>query len=95
MNHVTQVVGGLNSQEKVIGQEGRVFTLVPKARQEEAAKFLVENAFATPIWMIDPEILRRIEANGALAADSHRAEQRAEFLAERSAFRAADRATGD
>jgi hypothetical protein len=67
MNHVTQVVGGLNSQEKVIGQEGRVFTLVPKTRQEEAAKFLVENAFATPIWMIDPEILRRIEANGALA----------------------------
>jgi len=67
MNHVAQVVGGLNSQEKVIGQEGRVFTLVPKARQEEAAKFLVENAFATPIWMVDPEILRRIEANGALA----------------------------
>jgi hypothetical protein len=60
-------VGGLNSQEKVIGQEGRVFTLVPKTRQEEAAKFLVENAFTTPIWMIDPEILRRIEANGALA----------------------------
>jgi Met-zincin/Domain of unknown function (DUF5117)/Domain of unknown function (DUF5118) len=67
MNHVTQIVGGLNSQEKVIGQEGRVFTLVPKARQEEAAKFLVESAFTTPIWMIDPEILRRIEANGALA----------------------------
>src|SRR5580698_1668802 len=67
MNHVAQVVGGLNSQEKVVGQEGRVFTLVPKARQEEAAKFLVDNAFATPIWMIDPEILRRIEANGALA----------------------------
>jgi hypothetical protein len=66
MNHVAQVVGGLNSQEKVVGQEGRVFTLVPKARQEEAVKFLVENAFTTPVWMIDPEILRRIEANGAL-----------------------------
>jgi len=66
MNHVAQVVGGLNSQEKVVGQEGRVFTLVPKAHQEEAAKFLVENAFATPVWLIDPEILRRIEANGAL-----------------------------
>jgi len=26
----------------------------------------VENAFATPVWLIDPEILRRIEANGAL-----------------------------
>ncbi len=66
MNHVAQVVGGLNSQEKVVGQEGRVFTLVPKARQEEAAKFLVENALSTPVWLIDPEILRRIEANGAL-----------------------------
>ncbi len=66
MSHVAQVVGGLNSQEKVVGQEGRVFTLVPKSRQEEATKFLVENAFSTPVWLIDPEILRRIEANGAL-----------------------------
>jgi hypothetical protein len=66
MNHVAQVVGGLNSQEKVIGQEGRVFTLVPKPRQEEAVKFLVDSAMATPAWLIDPEILRRIEANGAL-----------------------------
>lgn len=66
MNHVAQVVGGLNSQEKVVGQEGRVFTLVPKTKQEEAVKFLVDNALSTPAWLIDPEILRRIEANGAL-----------------------------
>jgi hypothetical protein len=66
MNHVAQVIGGLNSQEKVVGQEGRVFTLVPKARQEEAAKFLVDNAMATPSWLVDAEILRRIEANGVL-----------------------------
>src|SRR6202035_3235605 len=66
MSHVAQVVGGFNSQEKVVGQEGRVFSLVPKIRQEEAVKFLVENAFATPAWMIDPEILRRIEPTGVL-----------------------------
>ncbi|HEX3878290.1 MAG TPA: zinc-dependent metalloprotease [Bryobacteraceae bacterium] len=66
MNHVAQVVGGLNSQEKVVGQEGRLFTLVPKARQQEAVKFLVDNAMTTPTWLIDPEILRRIEASGAL-----------------------------
>ena len=66
MNHVAQVVGGLNSQEKVVGQEGRVFTLVPKPRQEEAVKFLVDSAIATPSWLVDPEILRRIEPNGAL-----------------------------
>ncbi len=66
MNHVGQVIGGFNSQEKVVGQEGRVFTLIPKPRQEEAVKFLVENALTTPIWMIDPEILRRIEPTGVL-----------------------------
>jgi hypothetical protein len=29
--------------------------------------FLVENAFATPKWAIDPEILRRIEPLGAIS----------------------------
>lgn len=66
MNHVAQVVGGFNSQEKVVGQEGRIFTLVPKIRQEEAAKFLVDNAFTTPLWMVDADILRRIEPTGVL-----------------------------
>jgi hypothetical protein len=66
MSHVAQVVGGFNSQEKVVGQEGRIFTLVPKIRQEEAVKFLVENAFSTPLWVVDPDILRRIEPTGVL-----------------------------
>ncbi len=67
MNHVAGVVGGFNSQEKVVGQEGRVFTLIPKVKQEEAVKFLMENAFNTPLWMVDPEILRRIEPAGVLS----------------------------
>ena len=66
MNHVAGVVGGFNSQEKVVGQEGRVFTLIPKVKQEEAVKFLIDNAFQTPLWMVDPEILRRIEPTGVL-----------------------------
>ena len=66
MNHVAQIVGGFNSQEKAVGQEGRIFSLVPKERQQEAVKFLLDNAFTTPLWMIDEEILRRIEAIGAL-----------------------------
>jgi hypothetical protein len=66
MNHVTQIVGGFNSQEKVVGQEGRIFSLVEKDRQIEAVKFLLDNAFTTPTWMVDEEILRRIEAVGVL-----------------------------
>ena len=66
MNHVSAIVGGFNSQQKHIGQSGVRFTLVPKARQTEAVKFLNDNAFATPMWAIDKEILRRIEPIGAL-----------------------------
>lgn len=66
MNHVAQIVGGFNSQQKRIGQDGTIFSPISKDRQFAAVKFLNENAFATPTWMIKPEILRRIEANGAL-----------------------------
>lgn len=66
MTHVAGIVGGFNSQEKVVGQEGRIFSLIPKAKQQEAVKFLNENAFTTPAWMIDEEILRRIEPVGVI-----------------------------
>lgn len=66
MNHVTAVVGGFNSQQRHIGQPGPRFTMVPKARQIEAVKFLNDNAFASPTWAIDKDILRRIEPIGAL-----------------------------
>jgi hypothetical protein len=66
MNHVAAIVGGFDSQTKYIGQEGRLFTPVAKERQQLAMKFLADNAFATPRWAIDPEILRRIEPTGVL-----------------------------
>jgi hypothetical protein len=66
MNHVAGIVGGFHSQEKVVGQEGRVFGLIPKVQQQAAVQFLLDNAFTTPLWMVDEEILRRIEAVGAI-----------------------------
>jgi uncharacterized protein DUF4953/uncharacterized protein DUF5117/uncharacterized protein DUF5118 len=66
MTHVAGIVGGFNSQEKVVGQEGRVYTLIPKEKQQAAVKFLLESAFTTPAWMIDEEILRRIEPVGVI-----------------------------
>jgi hypothetical protein len=66
MGHVTTIVGGFDSQQKHIGQEGVRFTPVSKARQQAAVKFLTANAFTTPTWAIKPEILRRIEATGAI-----------------------------
>src|SRR5215813_5532493 len=66
LNHVAAIVGGFDSQQKHGGQDGVRFTMVPRARQVAAVKFLNDNAFATPTWAIRPEILRRIEPSGAL-----------------------------
>ncbi|HET9219435.1 MAG TPA: zinc-dependent metalloprotease [Terriglobia bacterium] len=67
MNHVTSIVGGFLSQQKHIGQTGPRFTSVPKAKQAEAVKFLLDNAFQTPQFMVRPDILRLIQPTGAIA----------------------------
>ncbi len=67
VNHVANIVGGMNSQQKQGGQEGVRFATVPKSRQAAAVKFLNENAFSTPAFAIKPEILRRIEPDGVLS----------------------------
>jgi len=67
MNHVAAIVGGFESQQKNIGQEGVIFTAEPKKRQAAAVAFLDENAFATPKWALDKDILRRIEPLGAIS----------------------------
>jgi hypothetical protein len=67
MNHVATIVGGFNTQQKNIGQSGVIFDPISKARQMAAVQFLNDNAFATPTWAIDKEILRRIEPVGAIS----------------------------
>jgi hypothetical protein len=64
--HVATMVGGGNVQYKVGEQEGAVYTPLSKARQREAVKFLNDNVFATPKYLIRPEIGARIEANGMI-----------------------------
>lgn len=64
LGHVAALVGGLNSQEKYGDQPGPRFVPVPKAKQAQAMKFISENGFQTPTWLIDTTILRKIEPNG-------------------------------
>jgi hypothetical protein len=66
MNHVVRVVGGFSSQQKHIGQQGVRFVTIPRAKQTEALQFLLQNAFQTPTFMIQPDILRRIQASGVV-----------------------------
>ena len=64
MNHVAVVVGGVWRHEKYASQTGVIHQPVPRARQAEAVRFLVENAFATPTYFLDTAILRRVEPSG-------------------------------
>ena len=64
MNHVAVVVGGVWRTEKYPDQSGVIHTPVPRARQAEAVRFLNEQAFKTPSYFLDTEILRRIEPSG-------------------------------
>jgi len=66
MGHVAVVVGGVWQETKYAGQPGPVFTTVPRARQQEAVRFLLDHAFTTPTYLLDPEVLRRIEPTGAV-----------------------------
>jgi hypothetical protein len=66
MNHVAQLVGGSLSQQKHIGQDGPRFTPVPRLRQAEAVRFLLNNAFVAPMFLVKPELLRRMEPAGVI-----------------------------
>jgi hypothetical protein len=70
MDHVTNVVGGVRSQEVYNGQQGdqkgHRFWPVPKAKQAEAVQFLLANAFQTPDFLVQPDILRRIQPTGVV-----------------------------
>lgn len=64
MGHVTTNVGGVYENYKTYDQEGIVFEPVPKAIQKDAVRFLNEQLFKTPQWLLDQDILQRIEEKG-------------------------------
>lgn len=64
MGHVTANIGGVVKITKTYDQDGAVFTHVPSEKQERAMKFLQEELFATPEWLIDQKIFNKIEFDG-------------------------------
>lgn len=66
MGHVQSLVGGVYGDLKASDQEGVVYEIVPRAKQEEAMQFLIDNVFKTPTWLHNEDLLRRIEHAGAV-----------------------------
>jgi hypothetical protein len=62
--HVAALVGGVDWTRRTQGQGGRPYNPVPADRQRAALEYLEREVFQTPTWLIDPDILYRIEASG-------------------------------
>lgn len=66
MGHVGRYVGGIAEVYKNADQEGAVYHHAPKAKQKEAVAFINDNLFNTPKWMLDEDILTKLQAYGAV-----------------------------
>lgn len=57
--HVSKYIGGQMETPKTAEQSGPVYEAVAKKDQQEAMKFLNENVFTTPQWLIRKEIFEK------------------------------------
>lgn len=64
MGHVSNNVGGVIINPKTTEQKGDVFVPVVKEKQARAVQFLNEQLFTTPSWLINKDILSKIEYSG-------------------------------
>lgn len=63
-NHVATMISGATVQYKSGGQTGSVYTPIPRDKQAEAVKFLNENVFRTPMYLVRQDLSERVEAGG-------------------------------
>ena len=64
MGHVAASIGGVFEELKTSDQEGAISENVSKEQQRNAVKFLNEQLYQTPSWLIDKEIIARTEFAG-------------------------------
>ncbi|MDP5077178.1 MAG: zinc-dependent metalloprotease [Nonlabens sp.] len=64
VGHVVTNVGGVNENLKTPAQDGTVYSNVPKATQQKSMKWIKENVFDTPTWLVDKNIVQNIDSDG-------------------------------
>ncbi len=64
--HVKSNIGGLYETHKTYEQAGDVYEFVPKATQKEAMNWMLKETFSTPTWMLNEDILDRIQGQGTV-----------------------------
>lgn len=63
--HVANEVGGFVQNNVYYGDGDKVYAAVPADQQRKAVAFLAANAFKTPVSLIAPDIVQRLESSGA------------------------------
>ena len=62
--HVKSNIGGIYETDKTYDQEGDVYEFVPESIEKTAMKWLQENTFSTPKWLIRKDLLSKFEGAG-------------------------------
>ena len=58
--HVAKNISSVYETIKSVEQQGDVYTRAPKEKQKEAVAFLQKEVFTTPQWLLDEEILNKV-----------------------------------
>jgi hypothetical protein len=64
---IARNVGGVVESRTLGGRGTETFSRVPKEKQQEAVKFLIDNAFTTPTKLLNPAIVNRFRFTGVAA----------------------------
>lgn len=76
MGHVKSNIGGIYTTPKTYDQAGVVHEHVSKATQQRAVQFLNEQLFATPTWMLNKDVLARLEDPAGIVNTIHSLQKR-------------------
>ena len=68
MGHVTKNVGGIYDSPKTYDMTGDQFVVVPKSIQKEAVTFLNNQLFNTPKWLLNQDVLSKINPESGVEA---------------------------
>ncbi|MFD2907806.1 zinc-dependent metalloprotease [Flavobacterium ardleyense] len=64
VGHVSTNIGGVYETYKKPNQTGDIYSNVPKLTQQEALKWMQENAFNSPTWLVNTAILKNTAYTG-------------------------------
>jgi len=64
--HVVTNIGGVYEELLTTDQEGEVYTHLAKSEQQKSVRWLNENVFTSPSWLIQSDIVKNISPSGSV-----------------------------